>query len=192
MAAMKEKKRNSRQKDEPERHHVSGEAVRGVVAILFFAVAGALVFAAFGLGGTVGSATYEGLTWLLGVGYMLLPLSLILVSILIFRALEKSVSWVQLVSMGIFLLSALAMVNLAFAGKGGVLGYAISHPIVVAVDVPVTVIFLFAFIIVSLIIAFDIHLSEVLSALREWATTKSPEEIDEIAIEDVPVVGLPE
>ncbi|MCE9541028.1 DNA translocase FtsK [Candidatus Kaiserbacteria bacterium] len=187
---MKEKKRRAKTKEEPERHHVSSEALRGVTAILFFAIAGALVLAAFGLGGTLGSATFNGLSWLLGVGYMLLPLSLILVSILIFRSLEKSVSWVQMLSMGIFLLSALALVNLAFTGKGGVLGYAVSHPIVTAVDIPVTVIFLFAFIIVSLIIAFDIHLSDVLAAIRERMTRESPEV--ERSVDDVPVVGLPE
>ncbi len=82
---MKGKKNGKRKDEAPITSSVSAEALRGVAAILFFAIAIALVLAGFGLGGSLGSATFDGLTWVLGIGYMLLPLSMILVSILIFR-----------------------------------------------------------------------------------------------------------
>ncbi len=187
-------KKNGKRKPETESlaQTVSGEALRGVFAILLSAVALALILAAFGLGGTLGSATFEGLSWILGLGYMLLPLSMIMVSVLIFRALEKSFGWVQGVSMAIFLLSGLGLVNLVAAGRGGVLGSAIANPIVAAVDTPITVIFLLSFIVVSLIIAFDIKLTELFTKIRAMFALKTDEEgLIEKPLEDVPVVGLP-
>lgn len=190
IACVKGKKNGKKKDDDAPRHSISGEALRGVIAILFVASALALALAAFGLGGAVGNATYNGLTWLLGIGYMLLPLSLALLSVLIFRSLEKSLSWVHFLSMGIFLLSALGLVNLAVVGKGGVIGSMISAPLVAALATPITVIFLLSFIVVSLIIAFDVHLSTAIAQVRAWFTQKGSE-AEEKSLEDVPVVGIP-
>lgn len=196
---MKDKrKKNGRQKenkkeDVPSERSVSSEAVRGVIAIFFIAVSGFLILASAGIGGTAGSAIYNGLTWLLGIGYMLLPLSLVLLSVLILRSLERSFGWVQIGSMFVFLLSSLGLVNLAFPGRGGVLGGAVSHPVVAAVDTIATVIFLFAFIVAALIIAFDVNISALFSRLREsvFGRTEDDEEFGSEPIEDVPVVGIP-
>ncbi|MBV9159343.1 MAG: DNA translocase FtsK [Candidatus Kaiserbacteria bacterium] len=190
---MKERKKKARDKqEEPRERSISGEALRGVAAILFVATAGFLSLAGLGLGGTLGTALFNALTWLLGVGYMLLPLSLVLLSVVIFRSLEKSFGWVQSLSMAIFLLSALGLVNLAFPGHGGVLGSAISQPLVAAVATPVTVIFLIAFIIVALVIAFDVNLVELFAGLRASVSGDDESEMREQSIEDVPVVGLPD
>lgn len=172
---------------------VSSEALRGVCAIFLVAIAGFLILAEVGVGGKVGSAVYAGLDWLLGVGYLLLPLSLVLIAVLIFRSFERAFGWVQLVSMFVFLFSALGLVNLAFPGNGGVVGGGVSNFIVSQIDTTATAIFLVAFIIASLIIAFNIHLGLVVKAVREWFA-RGPEEEDELAqnIDDVPVRGLPE
>ena len=63
----------------------STEAVRGVCAIFCIAIAGFLILAQLGGGGAIGGALYEWLSWLLGIGYLLLPLSLVLLTILIYR-----------------------------------------------------------------------------------------------------------
>ncbi|MFA7309611.1 MAG: DNA translocase FtsK [Candidatus Paceibacterota bacterium] len=193
MKAKKDKKK-TRQKEEDEEvreRSVSSEALRGVCAIFFIAIAGFLVLAEAGVGGKLGEMLYSGLTWLLGIGYLLLPLSLVLLAVLIFRSFERQFGWVQLASMLVFLLSALGLVNIAFPSHGGVLGESVSAPIVAGVDTTATVIFLIAFIIASLIIAFNIHLGAVASGIREWFTTSAPEDM-EPSIEDVPVTGLPE
>src|SRR3989344_1390239 len=166
---------------------VSPEAIRGVSAVFFLAVAGFLILANFGIGGTAGAFLYEKLSWLFGIGYMLLPLSLILAGIAGLRSFEKHFGLIQLVSVCVFLLSALGMVNLAFQGKGGVIGAGISTHLVAVVDTVATVIFLLAFTVASLIVAFDIHLGSVISSIREYFRRK--EDDDE---EDVSVVGLPE
>lgn len=169
---------------------VSSEALRGVVAIFFFAIAGFLVLAGAGIGGNAGAALYSGLSWLLGIGYLLLPLSLVLLAILIFRSLERSFGWVQVVSMMIFLLSGLGLISLAFPTRGGVLGDAISVPIVSAVDTTATVIFLLSFIIAALVVAFDIHLGVVVRSIRDWFTGTGETILEPVAIDDVPVTGM--
>src|SRR3990167_2222198 len=106
------KKRRNDEKDALPR--ISTEAMRGVVAVFFIALAGFLILANFGKGGAIGATLYEWLSWLLGIGYMLLPLSLLLTSLAILRSFEKHFGIVQFGSVVIFLLSTLGMVNLAF------------------------------------------------------------------------------
>ena len=158
---------------------ISPEAIRGVSAVFLLAFAGFLILANFEIGGIVGSTLYEWLSWLLGVGYMLLPLSLILAAIAILRSFEKHFGIVQSASVIVFLLATLGMVNLAFPGRGGVLGSSVSEPIISAVDTFATIIFLSAFTIASLIIAFDIHLGAVLSSLRSILSRERADEAGE-------------
>src|SRR6185436_11866315 len=107
LCAMASKSRRNfrREKDvEIQERSVSTEALRGVAAILLIAIAGFLILSEVGGGGVLGEAVFAGLSWLLGVGYTLLPLSLFLTAILIFKSFERKFGWVQLSSMGVFLL----------------------------------------------------------------------------------------
>lgn len=158
---------------------ISNEALRGVFAILFVAVAGFLILAYWGGGGNMGEKAYNALNWLLGVGYLLLPLSLILLAVLIFRSFEKHFGWLQMVCMGVFLLSGLGLINLAFPSRGGIVGQAISSPLTSAVDTTATVIFLVAFILISLVIAFDVDLPALIGRMRERLASRSDEEYEE-------------
>ena len=81
---MKEKKRSKNGSNKSAKkevkvveRQVSSEALRGVAAIFFIAIAGFLIIAELGGGGSAGSSMFGWLSWLLGVGYLLLPLSLI-------------------------------------------------------------------------------------------------------------------
>ncbi len=170
--------------------------MRSVFAVFFVAIAGFLILAYAGGGGEFGGVVYGALNWLLGVGYLLFPLSLFLLAVLIFRSVEKHFGWLQFFCMLVFLLSALGLVNLAFPSRGGILGAAVSSPLIAAVDTTATVIFLIAFIIASLVIAFDIHLPALIAAIREWMRREEEEdeaedEDDESDIEEADVVGLP-
>ncbi len=184
----KDKKANKEIEDVVE--YVSSEAMRGVFAIFCIAVAGFLVLAQLGGGGAIGSTLYEWLSWLLGVGYLLLPLSLTLLATLIFRSFERNFGWVQFTAMTVFLLAALGLVNLAFSGQGGILGIGISNFIVAGVDTTATVIFLAAFIIASLVVAFNIHLGVLATYLIDLFRRNPADTESEVP--DVPVVGLPE
>ncbi|MDZ4227260.1 MAG: DNA translocase FtsK, partial [Patescibacteria group bacterium] len=184
-------KRGSESSDDGERA-ISSEAIRGVVAILCTASAGFLLLSAIGFGGALGSTLFSWLSWILGVGYILFPISLILLAIAVFRSLESSLNIVHLGSVAVFMLSSLGLVSLAFHGRGGVLGGAVSDTLVSAMSAPGTVIFLVAFLIASLIIAFDVHLGLVIGRLRELLYPAKGEEEDEQDAEEAPIVGLPD
>jgi len=144
-----------------------------------------------GGGGAVGAFIFSWLSWLLGVGYLLLPLSLLLLSVIVLRSFEKHFGWVQMASMAVFLLSGLGLVALTFSGRGGVIGAGIADPLMAAIDTTATVIFLVAFIIASLIVAFDVDLGALYRSIREYFTAQPEEELEQ-DVEDIPVVGLPE
>src|SRR3989338_8583806 len=72
--------------------------------------------------------------------------------------------------------------------RGGLLGHLISDPLVAAVDTIATLVFLIAFTIVSLIIAFDIHLTAVVAARERLRNVKKD---DENSMENVPILTLP-
>lgn len=191
---MKEKRerKNSKKKDadlDASDPLLSSEAIRSVLAIFFIAIAGFLTLAGLGLGGSGGEVVYSALTWLLGVGYMLFPLSLVLLAVLIFRSFERSFGWLQLVSMAIFLLSGLGLISLFAPTRGGMLGDAIAGPLVATVDGVATAIFLVAFIVASLVVAFDADLRALFSSIKAWMLSE-PEPLPQ-DIEDVPVTGLP-
>ena len=180
--------------DETRRPSVSGEALRGVAAIFAIALAVFLIVAEAGGGGFVGADIYSGLSWAFGVGYTLLPVSLFLGAIVIFRSFEKHLGWVQAVSMVIFLVCSMGLVNVAFRGHGGVLGAAVSNPLISSIDTTTTVVFLLAFIVASLVVAFDVHLGLVFAALRaRIIAMRTPSQLAfaEQSLDDVAVVGLP-
>ncbi|MBM3261625.1 DNA translocase FtsK [Candidatus Kaiserbacteria bacterium] len=161
-----------------QRGAVSSGALRSVAAIFFITIATFLFIAEFGIGGPAGDLVYGGLKWLIGpVGYPLLPLSFVLLAIIIFRSFERHFGWIQVLSMIIFLLSALGIINVALPGAAGVLGGA-SDPLISAMRTPATVIFLFAFIVASLVIAFDLHLGAIAARIRDLFS-KNEEEDDE-------------
>src|SRR3989344_3702297 len=130
MARQKVKNGRSKRDDDgaAKVRSVSSGALRGVCAIFFVATAGFLILADLGGGGALGEKLFVWLSWLLGVGYLLLPVSLILFAILIFRSFEKHVGWIHVISMIVFLVSGLGLINIAFPSRGGVLGSAISSP----------------------------------------------------------------
>lgn len=189
---MKEKRRNgkNRRKDDESSEvsvqRVSPEVIRGVSAIFLTAVAGFLVLASTDKGGAVGAALYQSLSSLLGVGYMLLPLSLILLSVAILRSFERHFGLIQLGSMAVFLLAALGLLNIALPNRGGIIGNTIAGPLSQAIDTPATIIFLAAFIIAALIVAFNIHLGALFTALRD--RFRAP---GDVLSDGVAVVGLP-
>lgn len=185
----KERKNGKRKRaDESEERTlpVSIEALRGVCAVLAVAVAIFLALAAFGIGGSVGALLFSLLSKLLGVGYMLLPLSLVLLAIALMRSFQNRFGIIEIASVVIFLLSSLSLVAIALPEKGGILGNAIAAPLITAVDTAASVIFLTAFLVASVIIAFDIHLSALFTALRERMRQPAEALSGDMAIEGLP------
>lgn len=189
----REKRKNGKRSKDEETSApafpVSIEALRGVCAVLAVAVGIFLALAAFEVGGAVGAFLFSLLSKLLGVGYMLLPFSLLLLAIALMRSFEKRFGAVEIVSILVFLLSSLGLIALAFPERGGILGAAIANPLVAAVDTIATVIFLLSFSVAALIIAFDVHLSALIASLRQGVRGGSAVSDDEE--HEVTIAGIP-
>ncbi len=180
-------KRKARDEDvEPRELPVSIEALRGVCAVLSVALALFLALAAFGIGGAAGSFLYMTLSKLLGIGYMLLPLSLLLFAIALMRAFERRMGLVESVSMFIFFISSLGLISIIFPERGGVVGSLIAGPLIAGVGMAAAVIFLIAFIVATLIIAFDLHLGVLFARMRGLPRG------EDVEAPDVTIGGLPD
>lgn len=178
--------------DTMKQSSVSNEALRGVAAIFSIAIAIFLIVAEAGGGGYVGANIYSAFTWLFGIGYTLLPISLFMLAVIIFRSFEKHFGWVHGLSMLVFLVSSMGLVNVAFSGRGGVLGGMVSNPLLSSIDTTATVVFLLAFIVASLIIALDVHLGAVAAALKaRYIAMRAGNDGDATALDNVTVTGLP-
>jgi DNA segregation ATPase FtsK/SpoIIIE, S-DNA-T family len=163
---------------------IEADTLRGVWGVLLVALAIFLTIAAFGVGGVLGSSLFKWLSALLGVGYILLPLSVLLFAIVLFRSMQKKVGVLKIVSSLIFLLSTLGLVNVAFEGRGGIIGAAISKPLIIGIDTIATVLFLGAFTIISLLIAFDVHPGLLFASIRDYFRRENEEDYEEYSDEE--------
>lgn len=157
---------------EPEEAMVASilesDAFKAVLGIFLSALSLFTLLSAFELGGVVGAATFSFFTYLLGIGYGLLPLSLGIFAVVCFTSFDGArLGILRSVSIFVFLFSALTLIEVAFTGKGGVVGALIAGPLLTGFDTVVTVIFLLAFVLASLIIAANIHLLSFLRSLVE-------------------------
>lgn len=185
----KEGKRERKNKEDADfKPSISSEALRGVGAVLLIALAVFLVLAAFDIGGAFGNTLFQSLTWLLGIGYMLFPLSLLMLAVALLRSFEKHFGVVQIGSVVVFLLAGLALINIAFPGRSGILGSVISKPLIATVDTAASIVFLLAFIVAALIVSFDVNLAAIVQRFRERMAAPSDEEIvpeEEVAIAEM-------
>lgn len=183
-----EKKNGKRKRadEEPLKSAISSEALRGVCAVLAVALGLFLALAAFEIGGNVGELLYTALFALLGYGYMLLPVSLLLLAGALVRSFQNRFGAVEIISIGVFLLSGLGLVAVTLPERGGIVGGAIASLLIAAIGKAATVIFLIAFIVVAVILAFDIHLSSLIGALRGKRATEDLLEDGEMEIAGLP------
>ncbi|MFZ2886780.1 MAG: DNA translocase FtsK 4TM domain-containing protein [Minisyncoccia bacterium] len=183
----KSKRKKPLDEETPREFPVSVEALRGVSAVLAVAIALFLALAAFNIGGSVGAFLFEQLSKLLGIGYMLLPLSLLLLAIALMRSFQNRFGFIEIASMLVFLLSSLGFVAILFPERGGIVGSLIASPLVVAVDTAAAIIFLLSFIVATLIISFDINLGALFTRLRDMMRPGD----EEVTGDEVTIGGLP-
>jgi S-DNA-T family DNA segregation ATPase FtsK/SpoIIIE len=160
------------------------ETIRVIYAILFFVASLFLIFSAIAKAGPVGTTTFTILTDFLGIGYYLLPVILLVLGVLFIKSLKQhSVAWPKLVGSLLFLLSSLGIISTLFkdtegVGQGGFIGNMIASPLYSLFDFWVTLIFLFALLIISTVIVFEAYLS--LSRLAFWR--KDGDELSDEAV----------
>lgn len=145
------------------------ETKHGVLAVVFFVLALLLGMAAFGKAGVAGVFVYEKLSFLLGMGYALLPILLVLLGYSFLKSQSPNIGWTRGVSAVLFLLSGLGILEVfSQAGSvlppesarsirpaGGLLGELAGAPLVALFDKWASVVFLTAVLVISILIMFD-------------------------------------
>lgn len=133
---------------------ISRETLNAIVGVLFFVLAIFLTFAAFGKAGQVGNLTFEWLSYLFGIGYYLLPIVFLLLTISFIQNREREFAIPQFFGSILLFISALGLVHL-ISSRGGLVGGFISKPLTSLFDIYLSAIVLIALVVISILIIFD-------------------------------------
>lgn len=172
-----------------EQKNLKRETIHWMLAIIFFVLSIFLIMASFDKGGVAGEFVYKFSSYLLGVGYFLLPTLFFILGISYARTLEANFATIKILGSLLFVISGLGIVNLIFTDQGGVVGNLISTPLLKLFDFYASLIFLSALLIISLLIIFDS--SPNWNSLLFWKNKKSKEG-DKIKDGELKMTGLPE
>ncbi len=153
----KKKKDKDDDDSESSTKYLQEETLRAIIAVIFFVLGVFLVLASgpISKGGVVGANTYKIFHYLFGIGYYLLPALFLILCVSFFRSLHKKLALTHSIGGVLFFISALAFINITLPQSGGLIGNYISNPLVSLFDIPLTLIILSAFIVISLLVIFD-------------------------------------
>ncbi len=193
MSQKKDKKRKAKNDSSDSGPSLSEETIHGIWGIVCFVLAIFFFLSIFHKAGVGGDAVRNLLTVLLGVGYFMLPLVLILLGTSLFGKSERpNLGMVHTVSSVLILLSTLGMIDVASGldHNGGLVGQAVAYPFIQIFDVYIAILFLGTILIVSLLVLFDYKprfkemFVSIFQALRKEKTDANHEpEINGIAME---------
>jgi S-DNA-T family DNA segregation ATPase FtsK/SpoIIIE len=150
---------------------------QGIIAIVFFVSAVFILLSAFGYGGLVGNKLYRALNYLFGIGYYLLPTILFILVYSTLKEIKQDFAMIKTISSFSFLISGLGIIDLIFTGKGGVVGQTISIPLLKLFDFYISLIFLVAILLISILVIFDIQLK--LNSLMFWKKEESDDDYED-------------
>lgn len=167
-------------KEESSEKYLQEETVRAIFAVMFFVLGIFLIFSSGPIdkGGFVGREAYGMLHYLFGVGYYILPVLFIILCISFFRSLNKKLALTHSVGGVIFFVSSLALISIISIDSGGLLGNYVSSPLLSLFDTPVSIILLFALIVISILVIFDAPLKFTFFKNLFGSIFKKKEELD--------------
>ncbi len=160
------------------------ESVWGIVLFvlsLFF------ILAAFGKGGSSGYFIHEKFGTLLGIGYYLIPTLLLILSASFFGDRNRSFSVSKSAGSLLFILSGLGIFDLISDGSGGIAGNIVVFPLIRLFDTTISFIFLFAGLIISILIILDTTLKR--EHLLFWKKSKK-DETERDAVDNLVMTGV--
>ncbi|MBN2094325.1 MAG: DNA translocase FtsK [Candidatus Zambryskibacteria bacterium] len=171
------RKKKKKEKDDLKNRagKLKNETVSWIFAVSFFVLFIVFTLASLGLAAKA-NKIYEILKVFFGLGYFLLPLIFLVLSITSVKSIRHNFGFMQSLGAGLFFFSALAFLDLIFTNKGGVIGKFIQEPFYELLGYA-TPIILGALIIISILILFDevFSVSSILKIFRK----KTDEEITE-------------
>ncbi|MFA6446116.1 MAG: DNA translocase FtsK 4TM domain-containing protein [Candidatus Paceibacterota bacterium] len=155
-------------------HGLSNETKQGILAIIFFVLTLLFLLASFSKAGLVGEKVYSGLTYLLGIGYYLIPAILLMLGISFLKTLEQNLNKLKIIGSILLLISGLGIITLTTIDKGGVIGNIISYPLLKLFGMTASMIILIAIVLISLLILFEAKFTvETLFFWRRFRKEKS-------------------
>jgi S-DNA-T family DNA segregation ATPase FtsK/SpoIIIE len=167
-----------------------------ILAVVFFVLAILSILASLDLSGLVGEKLFNIFTWLSGVGYFLLPIIFIMLSISFLKQEEREFSGLKTTGAILFFVSGLGIISslakiLEWTRDGGHIGKTISQIFIWLFGSTATLIILSALIIISCLILFEAELT--IDTLCFWRRFKKEDEgEDEDDEEEVEVEVAPQ
>lgn len=163
------------------------ETRHSILAVTFFLLAILSILASLDLFGPVGKKLYSILTWLSGMGYFLLPIIFIMLTISFLKKEDREFSGLKTTGAILFFLSGLGILStlakiLTWTRNGGNIGNVISNLFLNLFGSAATLIILGALIIIAGIILFESELT--IDTLCFWRRfRKEEEEVGEVDVE---------
>ncbi|PIT96885.1 cell division protein FtsK [Candidatus Campbellbacteria bacterium CG10_big_fil_rev_8_21_14_0_10_35_52] len=172
----KKNKKNNRNKQLGIFDSLKKDTIRGILAILFFIIGVFFILSAFGNAGIIGNGIFRFFSSMFGVGYFILPILSFLLSALFIKSFNNSFGILKIISVAVFFLSGIGLVELIFTDKGGLFGDIIVNPLVGLFDVFVTLMILWGMAIASILILFEAKLPSLESLKTIFSKKNSQEE----------------
>ena len=143
-------------KNDKKSSGLKSQTKHGILAVVFFVFALFFLISKFNMAGIAGEFVYEKLHFLLGIGYILLPILFILLGFSFMKSEAPDIGGRSVISSAMFLLSGLGIIDIAsLDNSGGLLGEVLSIPFVYLFDNFAGIIFLGAILIISILVMFD-------------------------------------
>lgn len=174
---MSDKSEKTRKSEKKLFESFPSETIQGILAIIFFALAVFITLTIWNKAGIAGRFTYSGLSYLIGVGYYLLPLILATLGIVFLKNLHQSFESAKIYGTILFFVGILGIIDIVSSDSAGKIGSWLSYPLIKLFEQTASLVFLTALVIISIVIAFNRELD--LSSLFSWKKQKDKESIYE-------------
>lgn len=179
---------------------IKNETIQGIYAVVFFVLAAIFILASIKTGttgnevyyaGPVGKEVYHLLSILLGIGYFLLPLFFLMLSISFFKKEERNFNKIKLFGGILFFISGLGIIDLVskqyWTAQGGQLGWLISTPLFNMFGYYASAIILLALLVISCLVLFETRIT--VDSIMFWRKAKEEEFDEEDEDEDIKVIA---
>lgn len=138
---------------------LSPETKKSIFTTLSFVLAAIFVLSYIGQGGIAGQKLFRALDFLLGGGYVLAPLILVLVGFSFLFSGEKKIVTAIVLGGALFLIGSLASLNIIFGeDMGGFLGALLSVPLLKFFDFWASLIVVLGLLVISVLFMFNVPL----------------------------------
>lgn len=188
MARKKISKDSGTSSYEPKRK-LKDETVSWIFSVIFFALFIIFSLSPFEMAGSVGDKIYSVLEILFGLGYFLLPLLFLMLSVSFAKSIKHSFGLIRATGSLLFFLSSLALIDLSVA-KGGLFGRFLQKPLVNLFEIYASSVILGAFVIIGILVIFDTSLN--FSLIKKIFKKGKPEDEEtgrEDATKETKIIG---